>query len=304
METAGLLNRYFWLADLVYRSGRITREEINRRWAASALNTSGESEIAERTFHRHKTAIRELLGMDITCDRHDPERTYRVANRDEIEYNGALAWLFDSFAIGNTVRESKDLRGRILFEHIPAGRLHLSTITDAMLRSVRLNLTYRSFHCSKDIEQEIAPYCLKAFRQRWYMLGLPIGQEKARIFALDRITAASATESRFNLPEDFDAEAVFKDCFGVIIGGNEKAQYVEIEARDGQRHYIRSLPLHPSQQETVSNEFCSTFVFYLRPTFDFIQELLQFGNGVEVVQPRWLREKMKAIAKDMSESYE
>ncbi len=303
MEISALLNRYFWLADLIYRRGKITRDEINRSWRQSALNIDGDTEIPERTFHRHKEAVRNLFGMEIVCDK-GSERAYYIRNRSEIESGGTVSWLFNSFAVGNLIQNSSDLRDRIVFEDIPSGREYLSVIMDAMRQNVRLRLTYRGFYSEKERSSIVAPYCLKVFRQRWYMLGLPDGEDKkVRVYALDRITDISLTDSWFELPRDFDAETCFADCFGVIIGGPETAQTVEIEARDGQQHYLRSVPLHHSQQETVHNEYRSTFTFYIRPTYDFVQELMRFGNGIEVVRPLWLRDLIRKIAVDMLASY-
>jgi len=33
----------------------------------------------------------------------------------------------------------------------------------------------------------------------------------------------------------------------------------------------------------------STLKFYLKPSFDFKQELLSYGSDVEVIKPEWLR---------------
>jgi predicted DNA-binding transcriptional regulator YafY len=46
------------------------------------------------------------------------------------------------------------------------------------------------------------------------------------------------------------------------------------------------------------------FTFRVRPTFDFIQELLKYGAALEVVQPQWLRDEMRRTIKAMSERYE
>ena len=298
-----MLNRYFWLADLIYRRGRITRAEINRSWMHSALNTQGETEIPERTFHRHKEAVKILFGMEIVCDR-GYERAYYISNRQEIECDATLSWLFNSFAVGNMIQSSRDLRERIVFEDIPSGQQYLSVIIEAMRQNVRVNLTYRGVYSDCEYNSTIAPYCLRVFRQRWYMVGSPDGEDESiRVYALDRICEISLTDSVFKMPMNFDAETCFADCFGVIIGGPETAQTVEIEARGGQQHYIRSLPMHHSQQETSCNEYCSTFTFYLRPTYDFIQELMKYGDGIEIVRPQWLRDQMRKIAGDMLTSY-
>ena len=45
-----LFNRYTWLVDTIYRSGRITFEEINERWLRN--ETSEGEEIPLRTFRQ------------------------------------------------------------------------------------------------------------------------------------------------------------------------------------------------------------------------------------------------------------
>ena len=90
---------------------------------------------------------------------------------------------------------------------------------------------------------------------------------------------------------------------GIIIGSDDKLETIEIEVSNGQQNYFRSLPLHHTQQETSKGEYSSTFTFFLRPTFDFIQELLRYGSDVEVIRPLELRKQFAKIAKDMNELY-
>lgn len=51
----GLFDRYIWLIDTIYRAGKITFEEINKRWLRTEMS-NGE-EIPLRTFHNHRKAI-------------------------------------------------------------------------------------------------------------------------------------------------------------------------------------------------------------------------------------------------------
>ena len=37
-----LLNKYVWLVDTIYRAGKITYEEINRRWQDNDLSEGKE----------------------------------------------------------------------------------------------------------------------------------------------------------------------------------------------------------------------------------------------------------------------
>ena len=62
------LKRYIWLIDLINRRGYISFREISEAWSRSPLNDSG-SALSERTFFNHKTAIEEMLGIEIKNDR-------------------------------------------------------------------------------------------------------------------------------------------------------------------------------------------------------------------------------------------
>lgn len=51
------------------------------------------------------------------------------------------------------------------------------------------------------------------------------------------------------------------------------------------------------------NEEYSIFTYYLRPTFDFQQELLWNGEDLEVLAPTWLRKELAEKIKRMYNKY-
>jgi hypothetical protein len=67
---------------------------------------------------------------------------------------------------------------------------------------------------------------------------------------------------------------------------------VKIKVTASQANYLRDLKIHHSQQEIERNEKYSIFTFYLRPTFDFQQEVLWNGPDWEVLAPQLLRTGM------------
>lgn len=300
MATQELFNRYIWLVDLIYRTGGITREEINRQWSRSRYNTNGENEIPERTFHRHKDAIKELFDINIVCDR-SAGRVYRIENSDDMEHGGIRTWLLNTFAINNLINESHHLKHRILFEEIPSGQRYLTPLIEAMRDSESVNLTYQSFRNDRPSTFEIEPLCVKVFKQRWYVLGRSVSDGRTRIYGLDRVYGVDATHHKFSLPKGFDPEDYFRDGIGIIIGydEHEMPQLVEVKVGAYQQDYFRSLPLHHSQEEKFRNDEYSVFTFYVRPTIDFIQELLKYGASIEILRPEWLRKEIADIAEQM-----
>ena len=296
-NAAMLFNRYVWLVDTIYRAGRISFEEINERWQRSSLNETGE-ELPLKTFHNHKNAIQQMFDINIECDRR-AGYLYYIEHAEDMERGGVRTWLLNTFAVNHLINESHHLKRRILFEEIPSGQRFLTQIIEAMRDNRTLEMSYQSFWNNTASTFEVAPYCVKVFRQRWYVVACSLSDERLRVYALDRIQELRTTENTFTLPEDFDPEAYFADSFGVVVDEKCAVERVKIRVQGIQRQYIRTLPLHASQQETEITNDSSVFEFYLRPTLDFQQELLTHAANtdgrIEVLKSQWLREQMKQI---------
>ena len=297
-----LFNRYIWLVDTIYSAGRISLEEINRRWARSVYNDKHEECIPERTFHRHKEAIKSIFDIDILCDK-SAGNLYSIVNAEDIEQDGVRKWLINTFAVNNLINESHTLKRRILFEEIPSGQRFLTPIIEAMRDERTVEVTYRSFGAEQASTFEVEPYCVKVFRQRWYVIARSTSDGRIRIYGLDRIEALQMTERRFRVPDDFDGFRYFERSFGIIVDETYDVETVRIRIDAGQRKYLQSLPLHGSQVETETTDAWSVFEFRLRPTYDFQQELRMHGAAVEVLEPAWLREVFRRTACEQADMY-
>lgn len=298
-----LFQRLIWLVDTIYSAGQITREEIDRRWAQSAYNDMHESEYGERNFHRHRETIFELFGIEIVCNR--TTRQYSIGSLGDAESDGVRAWLVNTFAIKNMVNIAGEMRDRIIFEQIPGGSQYLSLIVNAMKESKKLQVTYQGFYRSEPHTFLLAPYCLKIFKQRWYMVGKPDDhpeEKEPRVYALDRVHSINTTDQPFKLPKNFSTTKFFDGCFGV---DRSQTQIQDIRIRTGAAtaNFIRTLPLHSSQQEVERTAEHSVFVFRLAPTYDFIQELRKHGPYLEVLEPAELREQFRQDLQSALEQY-
>lgn len=199
--------------------------------------------------------------------------------------------------------QGKDLRGRILCEHIPSGYEYLTEIIQAMREGKCLTITYQSFWEEEAQVISLEPYFIKVFKQRWYLTARSSAHEELRTYALDRIQELHISNQKFKMPKEFDAEEMYEAAYGIVIGKEEKVERIEINVYNNQAKYFRSLPLHSSQREIETSDSCSVFEYYLKPTYDFIQELLLHGPDVEVIHPNSLRQLMKQRIEEMAELY-
>lgn len=103
--------------------------------------------------------------------------------------------------------------------------------------------------------------------------------------------------------KDFNAKEYFSTFFGVVTDESVAVERIVIRAYGQHQQYVRSLPIHPSQKELCANDAYADFELRLRPTYDFIMELLRVGNMIEVIEPLSLRKTMKGWASGLWELY-
>ncbi len=311
-------------------------------------------------------------------------------NEEDISKNGLRTWLYNTISVSNALANCESIKDRILLEYVPSGQEYLMKILDALKENRILNMTYHSYWKEEESNFDVEPFCVKLFRQRWYLIArstytyyhrqgpriyaldrirnlsptenfdvepfcvklfrqrwyliarstytyyhrqgpriyaldrirnlspteetfeMPFcvklfrqrwyliarstytyyHRQGPRIYALDRIRNLSPTEETFEMPKDWNASDFFIGAFGVIADAQTKCEPIKLKVNASQANYIRDLKLHDTQEEEERNEEYSIFTYYLRPTYDFQQELLWHGEDVVVLEPKWLREEL------------
>ena len=286
--------RYIWLVDLINRRKYVSFKEISEAWRRSPLNETGEP-LSERTFFNHKDAIAGMFGIEILNDR----SLGFYIGRSDVGSDETSDWMLHTLCLNNVLHENADMKDRILMEKVPSSERFLTDIISAMRGSRVISLCYQGFRHPEPYSFNVRPYCVKYFKQRWYLLGdSDLG---LRIYSLDRFVDMEELEEHFEIPKDFDAEEYFQNYFGVIIG--EEPEDVKIRVVPDQVKYFQTLPLHRSQKEAVQEDGSSVFSYHIAPTFDFMQEILSHGADVEVLEPAELRERISEDIARMASRY-
>ena len=295
-----LLNKYVWLVETIYNAKYISFDEINRRWLDNDISEG--LEIPKRTFHTWINEAEELFGLSILCE-HFGDFRYYIEFPEDIKKGGLRNWLLNTISTSNLLMENKQLKERILLEEVPSVKDHLSPILAAMRTDTSLLVTYQSFWRDESNTFEVEPYCVKLFKQRWYLLGRSPEYKQVRIYALDRILNVEALKKKFKMPKKFEPAAFFDSFYGIIAHEHPDIETVRLKVSAGQSNYLRSLPLHPSQKEVETNDDHSIFELNLCPEFDFQQEILSKTPEIEVLSPGWLREEITTKIRVMWEKY-
>ena len=299
-----VIKRYFWLLDTIYRSGDvgITFEEINEKWEQNDLLSGGQN-YPKRTFESHRQNIEEVFGILIDCDRRT--NRYFISDREELKnQNHILKWLVETFNLNDVVGQSRNLKDRIGLEDIPAGHGCLVDLLDAMNRNQTFDMEYQKFYADeKKLYRNMEPYGVQIFQRRWYVLARYPENDTLHTYSLDRIVSLKKNESTFTMPKDFSISDFFSDCFGIIKDATPK-QHIVLKANAFQAKYLKTLPLHESQEIVSEDSEFTTFSYYIRPTFDFKQKILSYMGNVEVVEPQSFRDEIRMEIERMRKLYE
>lgn len=295
------LQKYTWLIETIRRAGKITFKDLSDKWERAEGNDDG-APLSRATFNRWIDAILDQFGIDIDCQR-TGGYLYYIKDDEALGSDNLKKWMLDTFAVGNLVSEHLSLRNHIMMNEIPSGQLWLTTLLSAIKEKRVLNLTYRSFSKPQGSTFSIAPYCVRLFENRWYVVAYSIPFKEIRTYGLDRFENLETTDEKFRFPSGFSASKFFFDYYGIVTDDTIPQTRIVLRANGNHKHYMNSLPLHHSQQLIEDCEDYADFELYLAPTYDFVMKLLSFGAMIEVLEPLSLRKEMKGWISDMHELY-
>ena len=255
--------------------------------------------ISKRTFQRDIRDISSLYNIDI---QYDLSRKVYFIEQDEDQ--DVSERIFEAFDIFNALNIYDRISDCIHFEkRKPQGTENLYGLLHAIKNRLRISFSHQKYWEDIVTERLVEPYALKEFRSRWYLLARDLKDNRVKSFALDRLSCLEITKSHYSSEVDFDVNEYYKNCFGIIGPNDQELQEVILSLNPLQAKYIKSLPLHESQQilEDNNNEVLIKLTLYI--TQDFFMELLSLGDNVRVVSPQNLINDLKSSYKSALELY-
>lgn len=293
-----LIGKYVWIVDTLNRYERLTKDELSRLWLRSSVS-EGEP-LPDRTFYHYRRAVEEIFHIDIACD---SMGRYYLNKENSRQSKSLTNWILDSYAVSSAISDSNAPMERVEIEDVPSAREFLPITLEAIRNSSKVTFTYAGFNRSR-AEKDILfrPYFLKRYKQRWYMIGLKEKSNGLRTYALDRIREMKITSQNFEMPEGLQLDDLFGNIIGVTTSQAD-VKTVRLRATTTQAKYFRALPLHPSQQEEVHDNY-SIFTYRLKLNYELSHEILALGDAVKVLDPPELRAMVVTQLKDTIALYD
>ena len=320
---------YSWLIGLLDRK-HLTFEEIANEWRDANANQD-EDELDKRTFHRYRENIQSQFGITVECNKSDGYRYY--LKRDPVENDDVTEWMLSSLRLAS-LGDMLKYHNKVMLDTPPYNTEYLDDILAAIDKQYLLKFKYVSgFGAESDIV--LQPAFVRYYKQRWYVVGVKVKSEERRVknssaevdgdadlnadvdekklirvLPFDRISflklicekhPLSAKMKKFLTPENY-----YEDCFGIYRMEDVPVEQIRIRAFYPEYNYIEEVPLHESQQKVKESKdgMFREYTLTIRPSRDFLQELLWHGRNIIVLKPESLRLEIIGILKDMTMSYE
>ena len=162
-----------------------------------------------------------------------------------------------------------------------------------------LRIMYQSFSARQPSEYILYPYLLKEFRNRWFLFGSKESNLMLYNLALDRIKSVEPIDVPFRENPDFDSEHFFDDVIGVSKNIKNTPRCIKFWASREQSKYIKTKPIHHSQQLLSENPEDGSCVFRIDVVinFEMYSVFMSYGPGIRILYPRiavnYMRDKLK-----------
>lgn len=290
MSKRGYISRYMLILKKLKVNPYATYEELqayieNQFEYLQMQDTDLQIGFSKRTLQRDLKEIRNVFGIDIEYSK--PNKGYFIIQNENENMN--FQRMMEAFDMFNSLNLAQDLTPYIHLEkRKPQGTENLYGLLHAIKNKLKIKYTYHKFWEEEFSQRLVEPLALKEFKNRWYIIAKDNKDNEIKTFALDRISNLEITSQKFVYPKDYNIEDNFRYSFGIMGGTDKDPQEIVLSFDPFQGKYIKTLPLHHTQEILKDTENELKVKLKLCITQDFIMELLSFAENMKVIKPKSL----------------
>ena len=246
--------------------------------------------------------IEDQFGIEIINELKGDKRYYIKEQSENKEHTRRILEAYDMIHI---VKSAQQHNRYIYFEaRQPKGLDHFNTLLYACSHKKILSFRHFKYKDEERTNRTVHPIALKEAGGRWYRAAVDTKDLQLKTFGLDRMEELDISKTSFKEKYNIDMKEVFLHAFGVINEEKLKAEHIRLQMSHEQGQYLINFPLHYSQ--VVVEEYKNGDVvlgLHLKITYDLVMELLSYGEGIKVLAPKGLADKLVKKGKKMIEQY-
>lgn len=259
--------------------------------------TGDNFDISQRTFQRDIKEINTIYGIEIKHNK--KEGWYEIT--DEIEEK-PFERIIEAFETLSALNFSNQVSTKFILEkRANRGTEHMHGLLFAIENNFQIIIKHQSYWKEEPEIRKLQPIAIKESKNRWYLICFDTVKKDFRNFGLDRIQNLEITNIKFK-PINHNTTTYYQHAFGIET--YEPVTKIVLKFNSFQAQYIKSLPLHHSQNVIFEDDISCKFEYYIHPTNDFIMEIMKYGENVIVEEPIALRENVRNRIITMLRLYE
>jgi len=182
------------------------------------------------------------------------------------------------------------------------GSEFLSQIIEAIDNQDYIRFSYAKFNSYEIRIRILAPYMLKEYKNRWYVLGVLQDGDRILTFALDRIQDFALTDTHFEKKIIFEYEKYFAHAFGISTL-DVPVEKILLRFSKEEAPYIISLPIHKTQKVVKqTNEYLDVSIEVI-PCYELWEFILGKTPDVKVLSPQSLVIKISSMLEKGKKNY-
>ena len=184
------------------------------------------------------------------------------------------------------------------------GLEYLDQLYQAILKKLVLQLTYQSFKARTANTILFHPYILKEFNNRWFVVGRKDKEEKILTLALDRIQQIDYKLKLTYKKKKFDAARYYENTYGVTVLNDKSIATIQLKIDRSNAPYVLTKPFHKSQKLIEMLDDGSIIIeLRVHHNFEIERLILGFGDAIEVLKPKRLRNRIRKKLEVALEQY-
>ena len=277
------------------------------------LGYNAPIEVYDHKYYRYADSDYSI--MDMPMSQNDYEVMQEAVDMlRQLEDFGQFAEMADVVSrLQDKLAISRNNRKPIIhFDSVPdlKGIRLLNPLYNYIAHKQTLRIVYQSFSARQPSEYIICPYLLKEFRNRWFLFCSKASNLMMFNLALDRIQSVEPVDVPFRENPDFDPEHFFDDVIGVSKNIGGKPRTIKFWASREQSKYIKTKPIHRSQQLMKENPEDGSCVFRIDVVFniEMYSVFMSYGPGVRIIYPqsavKYMRDKLREALDQYGEGQE
>ncbi|MFW5872640.1 MAG: helix-turn-helix transcriptional regulator [bacterium] len=262
--------------------------------------------LSHRTLQRDIEILRDEFGLKIDYDK--IQNVYRLDEENSYRLDSFLKILNTALTAEILVENLKDIHNlgdyiQLQNEINLKGLENLKSLLFAVHSHRVIHFDYTPFYREKAKQHTVEPYLLKEYMGRWYVIGIDTDINEFRIYGIERIEMLEVSTRQFVRNEKSDPKQLFDHVVGLNFNYADIEEVI-LNVTPIQWRYIKTQPIHKSQELIRESESEYIVRLTLIPNYEFIQRILMNASGVHVIKPLWLREKVIELLRETLKRYE